>query len=212
MHTTGQRQSPITQPGPKETNARACVLARTGTDLTSFQNTRNHRNRRTRTRSSRAASAAAARSRLSPKTLEAYGRDLRQCLDFLCAHWGERVTLARFAALEATDVRAFMAMRRADDIAGRSLMRFTARSLRLADAQRPLEALIASWPVLMLFASKVPDKSGVCAVLQQRRLLGCRGLKSEPHATTLWTTTDIPRRERRCLPSLKAGVSTPQTR
>lgn len=64
-----------------------------------------------------------AERRLSPKTLEAYGRDLRQCLDFLCTHWGERVTLARFAALEATDVRAFMAMRRADDIAGRSLMR-----------------------------------------------------------------------------------------
>lgn len=64
-----------------------------------------------------------AERRLSPKTLEAYGRDLRQCLDFLCSHWGERVTLARFASLEATDVRAFMAMRRADDIAGRSLMR-----------------------------------------------------------------------------------------
>lgn len=64
-----------------------------------------------------------AERRLSPKTLEAYGRDLRQCLDFLCSHWGERVTLARFANLEATDIRAFMAMRRADDIAGRSLMR-----------------------------------------------------------------------------------------
>ncbi|MGX4801454.1 tyrosine recombinase XerC [Bradyrhizobium guangdongense] len=64
-----------------------------------------------------------AERRLSPKTLEAYGRDLRQCLDFLSNHWGERVTLERFAALEATDVRAFMAMRRADEIAGRSLMR-----------------------------------------------------------------------------------------
>jgi integrase/recombinase XerC len=61
--------------------------------------------------------------RLSPKTLEAYGRDLRQCLDFLCEHWGSRVTLSRFAALEAADVRAFMAMRRADEIGGRSLMR-----------------------------------------------------------------------------------------
>jgi integrase/recombinase XerC len=61
--------------------------------------------------------------RLSPKTLEAYARDLRQCLDFLCMHWSTRVTLSRFAALEASDVRAFMAMRRADDIAGRSLMR-----------------------------------------------------------------------------------------
>ena len=64
-----------------------------------------------------------AERRLSPKTLEAYARDLRQCLDFLCLHWGERVTLARFAALETTDIRAFMAMRRADEIAGRSLMR-----------------------------------------------------------------------------------------
>ncbi len=61
--------------------------------------------------------------RLSPKTLEAYARDLRQCLDFLCMHWGTPVTLSRFAALEASDIRAFMAMRRADDIAGRSLMR-----------------------------------------------------------------------------------------
>src|SRR5215831_9293893 len=64
-----------------------------------------------------------AERRLSPKTLEAYARDTRQCLDFLCEHWGERVTLKRFAALEAADIRAFMAMRRADDIAGRSLMR-----------------------------------------------------------------------------------------
>jgi integrase/recombinase XerC len=61
--------------------------------------------------------------RLSPKTLEAYARDVRQCLAFLAGHWGARVTLTRFAALEASDVRAFMAMRRADDIGGRSLMR-----------------------------------------------------------------------------------------
>ncbi|MBI5264299.1 MAG: tyrosine recombinase XerC [Bradyrhizobium sp.] len=64
-----------------------------------------------------------AERRLSPKTLEAYTRDLRQCLEFLCEHWGAPVTLKRFAALEATDVRAFMAMRRSDDISGRSLMR-----------------------------------------------------------------------------------------
>src|SRR5207342_1044305 len=64
-----------------------------------------------------------AERRLSPKTLEAYARDLRQCLTFLGQHWGSRVTLKGFAALEATDIRAFMAMRRADDIAGRSLMR-----------------------------------------------------------------------------------------
>src|ERR1700674_1593671 len=64
-----------------------------------------------------------AERRLSPKTSEAYARALRQCLVFLCEHWGARVTLARFAALEPSDIRAFMAMRRADDIGGRSLMR-----------------------------------------------------------------------------------------
>jgi integrase/recombinase XerC len=64
-----------------------------------------------------------AERRLSPKTLEAYARDVRQCLAFLCEHWGALVTLPRFAALEASDIRAFMAARRADDVGGRSLAR-----------------------------------------------------------------------------------------
>jgi integrase/recombinase XerC len=61
--------------------------------------------------------------RLSPKTLEAYSRDVRQCLAFLNEHWGAQVTLAGFAALEASDIRAFMAMRRSSAIGSRSLMR-----------------------------------------------------------------------------------------
>src|ERR1700744_5750248 len=64
-----------------------------------------------------------AERRLSPKTSEAYARDLRQFLEFLVEHRGARVTLKSFSAIETSDVRAFMAKRRADEIAGRSLMR-----------------------------------------------------------------------------------------
>jgi len=65
----------------------------------------------------------AAARRMSPKTCEAYARDLTQFIGFLSGHLGQRVTLAALARLSAQDVRAYMAARRADGIAGRSLAR-----------------------------------------------------------------------------------------
>jgi integrase/recombinase XerC len=61
--------------------------------------------------------------RMSPKTVEAYGRDVSQFLAFLAGHLGSRVSLAALRALAPQDVRAFMASRRAAGIGGRSLMR-----------------------------------------------------------------------------------------
>jgi integrase/recombinase XerC len=64
-----------------------------------------------------------AERRMSPKTVEAYERDVRQFLGFLTEYTGAPVTLAALAAIETRDVRAFMASRRAKGIGSRSLMR-----------------------------------------------------------------------------------------
>jgi integrase/recombinase XerC len=64
--------------------------------------------------------------RMSPRTCEAYERDIRQFLAFIFEHLGARVTLQRLARLTPADIRAFMAERRAAGISGRSLARVLA--------------------------------------------------------------------------------------
>ena len=67
-----------------------------------------------------------AERRMSPKTVEAYRRDVLQFLGFLAGHLGGAPSLKELAALAPADVRAFLAARRADGIGSRSLMRMLA--------------------------------------------------------------------------------------
>src|SRR5579871_5537729 len=64
-----------------------------------------------------------AERRMSPKTVIAYERDVRQFLNFLALHSGGLVTLAGLDEIAVQDVRAFMAHRRSKGVSGRSLMR-----------------------------------------------------------------------------------------
>jgi integrase/recombinase XerC len=61
--------------------------------------------------------------RMSPKTLEAYRRDVTQFLLFMTEHLGEKPSLATLANLAPQDVRSFMAQRRSHGIGARTLMR-----------------------------------------------------------------------------------------
>jgi integrase/recombinase XerC len=61
--------------------------------------------------------------RMSPKTVEAYGRDLMQFGAFLTEHLGASANVKDLAQLPLPDFRSFMAKRRSDGIEVRSLAR-----------------------------------------------------------------------------------------
>jgi integrase/recombinase XerC len=61
--------------------------------------------------------------RLSPRTLEAYGRDARQYLSFLEKRFGAPPGIRDFTDCAPGDLRAFLAHRRAEGVEGRSLQR-----------------------------------------------------------------------------------------
>ena len=59
----------------------------------------------------------------SPKTVEAYRRDITGFIWFLTGHTGDQLSKQRLGAVSISDLRAWMAARRRDGLSGRSLAR-----------------------------------------------------------------------------------------
>lgn len=92
---------------------------------------------------------------LSPKTREAYARDLTRVLTILTEHLGERPTLAELAALTPADVRAVLAARRSEGSAPRTLVRLLAAARSFA-RHLEREGLGRVAPLSSVRAPKVP--------------------------------------------------------
>lgn len=61
--------------------------------------------------------------RMAPLTIQSYGRDLSQFMEFMAGHFSEAVGIRTLAGLTAGDFRAFMANRRSKGVSSRTMAR-----------------------------------------------------------------------------------------
>lgn len=93
--------------------------------------------------------------RLSPHTLDGYGRDVAAFLDFLQDHLGERPTLAALAALQTSDLRAYLARRLGAGLAKTSAARHLS-SLRALFKYLERRGLVANAAIRALRTPRQP--------------------------------------------------------
>ncbi|WP_420560055.1 tyrosine recombinase XerC [Tepidicaulis sp.] len=94
--------------------------------------------------------------RASPKTIEHYARDLTRFCEFMGAHLGGAPSLKDLSKLTTADFRAFLAQRRNDGIASRSLAR-NLSALRMFYRFLEREGLSDNQALLRIRSPKLPS-------------------------------------------------------
>ena len=95
--------------------------------------------------------------RASPRTVEAYRRDVEGFLDFLSGHLGGPVSLLDLSALGTTDFRSYLAARKRDGLAASSLARALS-SVRAFFRYLSAENLATNSAIHALKAPRVPRR------------------------------------------------------
>jgi integrase/recombinase XerC len=91
----------------------------------------------------------------SPETIEAYERDFRQFLNFLCQHLGYPPCIGDFEQLTTRTFRAFLASRRKEGVSSRSLAR-TMSALRALFRWLEQQDIVSSRIIRQVALPKVP--------------------------------------------------------
>jgi integrase/recombinase XerC len=126
-----------------------------------------------------------AEKQFAANTLEAYERDIRQLLEFLCARQGRPVTLAHLNCLGPQDLRGFMAARRGEGTCSRSLSRALS-ALRTFFRFLERAGLLKNRAVLVVALPKTPPTLPKALTVTKAKAVMAEGGDAEGRGQEKW--------------------------
>jgi integrase/recombinase XerC len=127
----------------------------------------------------------ASEKHFAANTLDAYERDLRQLLTFLCARQGKPVSVGHLNCLTPQELRAFMAARRTDGACSRSLSR-SLSAMRTFFGFLERAGLLKNRAVLAVALPKVPPSLPKALTVDRAKAVMDEGGDAETRGQEKW--------------------------